>query len=273
MTSAAGVVCPKCQYRESTAGANFCSRCGGALRGPPCPSCSAPSEADDRYCTECGTGLRTKRPTLAITGRPSLLTLAGALALVLIVLLVVQQTSKSGDSAATPPTTPSGTLGPTSAVDLDSMTPRQAANRLFERVMIAVEGGDQGQALRFLPMAIASYDRIAALSLDDRFHLSLLHALAGDGASALAVAAAGLAVRPSHLLCLAAAAEAALLLGDDAQARTHYQTLVEVYEQEIEAGLEEYGPQVAGGHANLLPLLREEARAYLSGTQPDDPGP
>ena len=273
MTPATGVVCPKCQYREGTAGANFCSRCGGALRGPPCPSCSAPSEVDDRYCTECGAGLRVKRPKVAVAGTPSLMTLVGVIALVIIVLVVVQQTSKSGDAGATPPATPPGTLGPTSAVDLTSMTPREAANKLFERVMMAVEGGDQGQAQLFLPMAIASYDRIAALSLDDRFHLSLLHALAGDGASALAVADAGLAVRPGHLLCLAAAAEAALLLGDDAQARTHYQTLVDVYDEEIEAGLEEYGPQVAGGHANLLPLLREEALAYLADSQREDPGP
>ena len=41
----------------------------------------------------------------------------------------------------------------------------------------------------------------------------------------------------------------------------------------LEAGLEEYGPQVAGGHANLLPLLREEARAYLADSQREDPGP
>ena len=152
------------------------------------------------------------------------------------------------------------------------MTPREAANKLFERVMRAAEGGDQAEAARFLPMAIDSYDLITALSLDDRFHLSLLHALNDDGASALAVADAGLAVRPSHLLCLATAAEAALLLSDDALALTHYQTLVDVYDEEIGAGLVEYGTG-EGGHANLLPLLREEARAYLSGSQPEDPGP
>ena len=152
------------------------------------------------------------------------------------------------------------------------MTPRQAADRLFELVMRAAEGGDQAEAARFLPMAIDSYDLITALSLDDRFHLSLLHALNDDGASALAVADAGLAVRPSHLLCLATAAEAALLLGDDALALTHYQTLVDVYDEEIGAGLVEYGTG-EGGHANLLPLLREEARAYLADSQREDPGP
>ena len=162
-----------------------------------------------------------------------------------------------------PPASTGGALGPTGAVDLDSMTPRQAANRLFRRVMGAVEADDRAQADMFLPMAIAAYDLIAALSLDDRFHLSLLHAAASDGPSALAVAEAGLSIRPTHLLCLAAAAEAALVIGDDSQAASYYRTLLDVYDEEILAGLEEYGMGETG-HANLLPVLRDEALAYLS---------
>lgn len=273
MTAATEVTCPTCRYPENTAGANFCSRCGGALRGPPCPACSAPSEVGDRFCTECGEGLRAKRPRVALAGGRSPATLAGALALAVVVLLVVQQTSKSDSPVATPPVPPPGTLGPTSAVDLTSMTPRDAANALFRRVMTAVEAEDRTEAQLFLPMAIDAYALIIALTLDDRFHLSLLHAIGGDGASALAVADAGLAVRPMHLLCLAAAAEAALLLGDEEMARAHYQTLVDVYDEEIGAGLEEYGPQEADGHANLLPLFLDQARAYLAGPQPEDPGP
>ena len=93
----------------------------------------------------------------------------------------------------------------------------------------------------FLPMAIASYDRIAALSLDDRFHLSLLHATAGNGALALAIAEEGLALRPTHLLCLAAAAQGALLIGDSERAAAHYRTYLDVFDEESQAGLEEYG--------------------------------
>ena len=145
------------------------------------------------------------------------------------------------------------------------MTPREAATRLFERVMTAVEGDNQAEAATFLPMAIASYDRIAALSLDDRFHLSLLHAAAGDGATALTVAEAGLALRPTHLLCLAAAARAALLVGDDARARAHYRTLAEAYDAEIAAALPEYGPDK---HAALLPVLRAEALVHVAGETP-----
>ena len=88
----------------------------------------------------------------------------------------------------------------------------------------------------------------------------------GDGVSALAVAEAGLALRPTHLLCLAAAAEAALLLGDNARATAYYQTLVDVYDDEIRVELEEYGTGEAG-HASLLPQLREEAAAFLAGTR------
>ena len=198
---------------------------------------------------------------------------SGMVVMAILVVVVVRLTFHSGAAPGPPPSTPPGTLGPTSAVDLQSMTPREAADRLFVRVMTAVESGDQAQAELFLPMAIASYDRIAALTLDDRFHLSLLHALGGDGALALEVAEAGLAVRPTHLLCLAAAAEAALLLGDEARARAHYRTLTEVYDEERQADLVEYGPQAEGGHANLLPELREEAREYLAGSQQEEPGP
>ena len=273
MTVVAGMACPQCQYRENPDGANFCSRCGGALRGPACPACSAPSEVGDRFCTECGEGLRARRPKMAIMGARSPWTLAGALALLIVIVLVVQQTSNSDEVTATIPPTPSGTLGPTSTVDLDAMTPREAADRLFFRVMSAFEGGDRAQAELFLPMAIAAYDRIVALTLDDRFHLSLLYALAGDGTTALAVAEAGLAVRPTHLLCLAAAAEAALVLGDEALARTHYQTLLDAYDEEVGAGLVEYGPQNAGGHANLLPELRREAREFVARSGAEEPGP
>ncbi len=275
MTPAAEVPCPRCQHPES-ATANFCSRCGGALRGPPCPACDAPAEAGDRFCTQCGKALRAKRVPFSASSNRVAVAAGVLVTLLLVVVLVVRigggasgpgdQRSSSGPADGAPGGSPTP-LGPTSAVDLGSMTERQAATLLFNRVMGNVEAGNLAEAARFLPMALAAYDRIPALSLDDRFHLSLLHAQAGDGASALVVAEAGLAVRPTHLLCLAAAAEAAILLGDEAKARAHYQTLVDVYEEESRAGLEEYGTGEAG-HANLLPLLLGEAAEYLASGRP-----
>lgn len=266
MTPASGGSCPRCRHRADSADANFCSQCGGPLRGPPCPACAAPSEAGDAYCTQCGAALQPGRFPLG--GPPARVAWAvvGMLALALALVLVLRggggrETALSSSSGGQEPAAPP--LGPTSAVDLTAMTPREAATRLFNRVMRATEAGNQAEAARFLPMAIASYDIIAALSLDDRFHLSLLHAAAGDGAAALAAAEAGLALRPTHLLLLGAAAEGALLVGDAATARAHYQTLVDVYDEEARAELDEYGSQ-EGGHANLLPTLRAEAAAYLA---------
>ena len=266
----APVACPRCQYREGSPDANFCSRCGGALRGPPCPQCDTPSEVGDRFCTCCGLAFgkaagRGKARPAGLRGGPGWLAwvVAGALVFVLVIVLVVMPNGEREITMSPPPASSGATLGPTDAVSLSSMTPREAANRLFERVMGAVEADDRAQADMFLPMAIAAYDRIAALSLDDRFHLSLLHAAASDGPSALAVAEAGLSIRPTHLLCLAAAAEGALLIGDEAKAASYYQTLLDVYDEEIVVGLEEYG-MGESGHATLLPVLRDQARAYFS---------
>lgn len=281
MSEAVIVACPSCNYREESAGANFCSRCGAALRGPPCPECGAATEPGDRFCTKCGVALGRRTASPGAVGRGTAGTgggpraawlpwaITGTLGLAVIAVLVVRDGGR--EITMSPPPAAGGAqsptaLGPTNAVDLNSMTPREAASRLFTRVMSAVEAGDRGQADMFLPMAIASYDLIGALSLDDRFHLSLLHATAGDGVSALAVAEAGLALRPTHLLCLAAAAEAALLLGDNARAAAHYQTLVDVYDDEVRVELEEYGTG-PNGHASLLPELRDEAAAFLAGTR------
>ncbi len=270
MTQSVRVPCPRCQHRANSAEANFCSRCGGSLRGPPCPSCAAPSEAGDSFCTQCGMALNPGRASFGRPGARVPWAVAGMLGLALVLVLVLRGGAGREITLSPPPAASGGgrggattPLGPTSAVDLGSMTPREAATRLFDRVMTALEAGNQAEANQFLPMAIAAYDLIAALSLDDRFHLSLLYAAAGNGDAALLTAEAGLAVRPTHILLLGAAAQAALQIGDAATARAHYQTLVDVYDEEIRADLEEYGTGV-GGHANLLPALEAEAAAYLA---------
>ncbi len=272
MSTASGVTCPRCQHRETSATANFCSRCGYGLRGPACPACSAPTAVDDRFCTQCGAALHPVAEGAVGLGARVPWAVAGMLALALVAVFVLRGGGGREITLSPPPAgggggAPVTALGPTNAIDLDSMTPREAASRLFNRVMTAVEAGDQAQANMFLPMAIASYDLIAALSLDDRFHLSLLHATAGNGELALAIAEEGLAQRPTHLLCLAAAAQGALLIGEGERAAAHYRTFLDVYEEELRAGLEEYGQGREGhGHGGLLPILREEAEAYLSGS-------
>ena len=251
--------CPHCGHEAGASGANFCQRCGGALRGSPCPKCNASSEVGDRFCNQCGANLPVggaKGSGLAALSPAWVV--VGVLALTLIVVLATQR-SGGREITLSPPPTAAGAQG--SPPDLSTMTPREAADRLFSRVMNAVDAGNQAEADQFLPMAISAYDRIGTLTLDDRFHLSLLHAAGGNGEEALAVAEVGLAERSTHLLLLAAAAEASLVLGETTQAREYYQAYVDNYDGEVAAALPEYAP---GVHAPLLVTLRGEATDFLA---------
>lgn len=141
------------------------------------------------------------------------------------------------------------------------MTPREAADRLFNRVMAALSAGNQGEVQSFLPMAIDAYRLVPGLDHDGHFHLSLLQQAAGDYAAALTSAQQVLENDPNHLLALYAAGEAAQAQGDDATAREHYQRILEVFESESARGLPEYTE-----HASFLPTIREAATDFTSGT-------
>ena len=85
------------------------------------------------------------------------------------------------------------------------MTPREAADRLYDRIMRAASAGDSAEALAFLPMALDAYNLVVPLDADGHYHVSLLHALGGDYHMAREVADRALADVPSHLLLLGAA--------------------------------------------------------------------
>lgn len=248
--------------------ANFCQRCGGTMRGVPCPKCNAQTAPGDQFCNQCGgsvPGNTLDEPTAA-AAKSNLAPwgLSGLLALALVVALIAPWDRGSRDVAMSPPpgALNAPALGPAPNVDLASMTPREAATRLFDRVMQAVANDDMNTASQFLPMAIGAYDRIDELNMDDRFHLSLLHAAAGDPALALTVAETGLASHPTHLLVLAAAAEASILAGDEAQAVTYYESFVENYDAEMATALFEYTNEAHPG--NLMDSLLGEAQTYLA---------
>jgi len=158
-----------------------------------------------------------------------------------------------------PPAAGIGALGPAPQVDLSSMTPREAADRLFDRVMRAASAGDLAQVQQFLPMAVAAYERAEPLDLDGRFHLAVLLTEGLRNEEALAVAEEGLAEDENHLLLLAAAADAAGQLGDTAKARTYYERLLARWDDEVARDLEEYQ-----AHQGLLPNIKEQAETALA---------
>ena len=122
------------------------------------------------------------------------------------------------------------------------MTPRQAADRLFERAMREEDGGDVERAKFFASMAVQAYATVPAeeIDLDAHFHLGLLELLQENEAAAAAESEMILSVRPNHLLGLVLAARVAEASGNpEAQAGVYEQLLSEL-DAERSAGLPEY---------------------------------
>lgn len=159
-----------------------------------------------------------------------------------------------GGSAGASQVAPTGAA----AVDLSQMTPREAADRLFGRVMSAAETGDSTQALQFLPMAIQAYDRARPLDSDGLFHLSTLQRTDLDLEAALATARDGLATTPEHLLLLHAAGEAARELGDLDSADAFYATILDAWEREMASGNLDYD-----AHSSMMSTIQENAREQI----------
>ena len=124
--------------------------------------------------------------------------------------------------------------------DLSSMTPRQAAIRLFNRIMMADEQGRPEEAQRFVPMALAAYGQLPRLDAVAHYHLGRIHAVAGDFASIPAEIDAIRRLAPNHLLATVLEHLLAEAAGDmEAMARA-YATFAADYEAEMAAGRPEY---------------------------------
>ncbi|MDH5748110.1 MAG: zinc-ribbon domain-containing protein, partial [Rhodospirillales bacterium] len=156
--------------------------------GRECPSCGTALLSEARFCHACGTALDGS----ASGGIRSVRGLAWGGALVVVVALVVfaaaelskryGASSPPSSGALSPPRT-AAPAAPNRPPDLSQMTPRGAADRLFNRIMTANEQGNLVEALRFVPMAVQAYGALPELDGDAHYHLGLIHELAGDNAN------------------------------------------------------------------------------------------
>lgn len=260
-----------CTQCGAEARGKFCATCGASLRSLPCKSCGSQIEAGTRFCTACGAPVgggapgKVGAPAEAGGGGGSRDVgwwVAGGLLLVVLIFVGLEAVGSNPEAppAATQATAPFATSGTGTPPDLSTMTPREAADRLFNRVMSAAANENAQEADTFLPMAIDAYELARPLNADGLFHLALLQRAAGDLESSLATAEEGLESNPNHLLNLSAAAEAALGLGDPTGGVGYYQRMVDAWDEEIAAQRIEYEE-----HAPLLPLIREDAEAVLGG--------
>ena len=274
----------KCRQCGAEGEGKFCGQCGSGLgevaRPSFCNLCGTAVKGEERFCTECGASLEAAvLPAVAATAPPaaptpsaqasaaptaprpllkdgSFVMVATACMLALGAGVVVGKLGSGGEEIdqLTGMTAPLEAAANPANVDLASMTPREAADRLYNRVMTAAQSGDTAGAEQFLPMAIGAHDRAEPLDLDGIFHKTILERLANDTEAALASSERILTEHPTNLLGLASAAEAAAEGGDDATANAYYRRFLDAYDSEIDTQRPEYEQ-----HGNMLPGMRAAA--------------
>ena len=126
------------------------------------------------------------------------------------------------------------------APDISQLTPAQRAERLYDRIMREAEAGRTQEVRTFLPMAVAAYEMIAPLNLDQRYDLGRIGEVGGDTTLARAQADTILRQRPTHLLGLILGAKAARMVGNEPHARQFDVRLLSVAPREQAVALPEY---------------------------------
>lgn len=149
--------------------------------------------------------------------------------------------------------------------DLSRMTPREAADRLFNRIMMASEQGNLAEAQHFVPMAVQAYGALPALDRDARYHLGLIHGVADDRANADRQIAALRQGAPNHLLALVLEHESAVRSGDRAAVSRVLAAFAAAYDTEIAIVRPEYE-----AHRNTIERFRaaNASRAAPSTAEP-----
>ena len=177
--------------------------------------------------------------------------IAGVAVLIFALTLAFRSQPAGAPQAAAPMTSPaSGGTPP----DLSQMTPREAFNRLFTRVMTASEQGDTATASRFTPMALMAYRNLPEVDIDARYDVALIHLHVGDIAAARALADTIQREQSNHLFGYVLRAAIARFDTLPAEARAAYREFLAQAEAELKAGRPEYD-----AHRSMLDSFRQTA--------------
>lgn len=120
------------------------------------------------------------------------------------------------------------------------MSPREAADRLFNRVMMADEQDNTAEIEQFAPMAVAAYEQLDSLDPDALFHVGLIHAAAGNLEKTSEFAERMKAIVPIHLLTFLLEHRVAEANNDAALLADVEQRFRDNYDKEMEIGRPEY---------------------------------
>ena len=173
-------------------------------------------------------------------------------AVLIFALTLAFRSQPAGAPQAAPAGAPAASGG--TPPDLSQMTPREAFNRLFTRVMTASEQGDTATASRFTPMALMAYRNLPEVDIDARYDVALIHLHVGDIAAARALADTIQREQSNHLFGYVLRAAIARFDNQPAEAGAAYREFLAQAEAELKAGRPEYD-----AHRSMLDSFRQTA--------------
>ena len=216
--------------------------------GTECPSCKASMIAGAKFCHQCGVPASGKpieqreRKEQQRNWKVISFFIVGAA--VWSFALMFAALKFMPEKNATKVNPHAGVVMPSDqsaeSVDLSAMTPREAADRLFNRVMAAEEQGRNEEVIQFGPMALQAYKLVDPLDADARYHIGLISLSLGDLDNARAQIRNLEAEVPDHLLALTLAFRVAAKTGDDKGASAARAQFAAAYPAEIRSGRPEY---------------------------------
>jgi hypothetical protein len=248
MPALAPTTCPSC---GSHAEGRFCASCGTPLDGASCRTCASTLTPGARFCHHCGTPVGAAAPQAnQQRGTTALPWVVASIALVALVALVAAQRFSAPTATrldAPVNALPQAQLGEVPsdqpmgrAPDISRLTPRERADRLFDRIMALHERGRIDSIQFFAQMAIPAYQMLQPLDLDARYDMGRIAEVAGLTDFARAQADTILRDDANHLLGLVLAIRASRLAGNESAARTFERRLIAAEPAERRRDLVEY---------------------------------
>jgi hypothetical protein len=225
--------CPAC---GSPVEGKFCPECGTPVGGAPCPRCESPLAAGAKFCAECGAAAGAQRADSRVGWFTGPRAVGGLAALALVVVVTAQLGSQMGTTGA-----PSAVqAGPAASTDISNLSPRDAASRLYDRVMRLHEERKTDSVAFFAPMALTAYASIPDMDADARYDMARIAMVAGQMPVARAQADTILRADSTHLLGLLLGADVARAAGDVARAKRMETLFVASADRERARRLPEY---------------------------------